>query len=398
MADEPALQIDHVWKKYCKTLKRSMLYGLKDICRNTVGLSSRSDVLREYEFWAVNDVSFEVRRGESVGIIGPNGSGKTTLLKMLNGIFWPDKGKITVRGRVGALIEVGAGFHPMLTGRENIYVNAAILGMSKAETQAKFESIVEFADIGDFLDTPVKHYSSGMFVRLGFAVAVHCEPDILLVDEVLAVGDEGFQNKCFNKIGQLREQGMTTVLVSHNMTAISNFSEKVILMDKGIAHHFADVADGVKKYHDLFKNYGDATFKKINSGNENITFFDESINARVLCPGDPFCISVEYDSVLQYNDVKIELVILSSHDPGAYFQATNQAYGKKIDLPKGRNRLTVAIEDIPINNAMAEVIIVIWTKSNELLLWWRIPVEFKGMIYATGNNFLKARYEIESAL
>jgi len=397
MADEPALQIDHVWKKYCKTLKRSMLYGLKDICRNTVGLSSRSDVLREYEFWAVNDVSFEVRRGESVGIIGPNGSGKTTLLKMLNGIFWPDKGKITVRGRVGALIEVGAGFHPMLTGRENIYVNAAILGMSKAETQAKFESIVEFADIGDFLDTPVKHYSSGMFVRLGFAVAVHCEPDILLVDEVLAVGDEGFQNKCFNKIGQLREQGMTTVLVSHNMTAISNFSEKVILMDKGIAHHFADVADGVKKYHDLFKNYGDATFKKINSGNENITFFDESINARVLCPGDPFCISVEYDSVLQYNDVKIELVILSSHDPGAYFQATNQAYGKKIDLPKGRNRLTVAIEDIPINNAMAEVIIVIWTKSNELLLWWRIPVEFKGMIYATGNNFLKARYEIEAA-
>jgi lipopolysaccharide transport system ATP-binding protein len=398
MADEPALQIDHVWKKYCKTLKQSMLYGLKDICRNAVNMSSRSDVLRKDEFWAVNDVSFDVGRGETLGIVGPNGSGKTTLLKMLNGIFWPDKGKITVRGRVGALIEVGAGFHPTLTGRENIYVNAAILGMSKAETQAKFESIVQFADIGDFLDTPVKHYSSGMFVRLGFAVAVHCEPDILLVDEVLAVGDEGFQNKCFNKIGQLREQGMTTVLVSHNMTAISNFSEKVILMDKGIAHHFADVADGVKKYHDLFKNYGDATFKKINSGNENITFFDESINARVLCPGDPFCISVEYDSVLQYNDVKIELVILSSHDPGAYFQATNQAYGKKIDLPKGRNRLTVAIEDIPINNAMAEVIIVIWTKSNELLLWWTIPVEFKGMSYAVGSNFLKARYEIESAL
>jgi lipopolysaccharide transport system ATP-binding protein len=397
MADEPALQIDHVWKKYCKTLKQSMLYGLKDICRNAVNMSSRSDVLRKDEFWAVNDVSFDVGRGETLGIVGPNGSGKTTLLKMLNGIFWPDKGKITVRGRAGALIEVGAGFHPMLTGRENIYVNAAILGMSKAETQAKFDSIVEFADIGDFLDTPVKHYSSGMFVRLGFAVAVHCDPDILLVDEVLAVGDEGFQNKCFNKIGQLREQGMTTVLVSHNMTAISNFADKVILMDKGTAHHFTNVADGVKTYHNLFKRSSDATFEKINSGNKNITFFDESIHAQVLYPGDPFCISLEYNSVLQYNDIQIELVILSSNDSGLYFQATNRAYGREIDLPKGRNRLTVTIEDIPINNAMVEVIIVIWTKSKELLLWWRIPVEFKGIGHSTGNNFLNARYEIESA-
>jgi len=185
MDDEIAIKVDHVSKKYCKSLKRAMVYGVTDIGRNTLGLSSHSENLRKHEFWAVDDISFEVRKGETLGIIGSNGSGKTTLLKMLNGIFWPDKGKITINGRVGALIEVGAGFHPLLTGRENVYINAAILGMTKEEVDEKFDSIIEFADIGDFLDTPVKFYSSGMYVRLGFAVAVHCEPDILLVDEVL---------------------------------------------------------------------------------------------------------------------------------------------------------------------------------------------------------------------
>jgi len=187
--DNLAIKVESVSKKYFKSPKRSMLYGVKDIARNTFGLSSHSDELRKDEFWAVDEVSFEVKKGETLGMIGPNGSGKTTMLKMLNGIFWPDKGKIAVKGRVGALIEVGAGFHPLLTGRENVYINAAILGMTKKETDKKFDDIIKFADIGDFLDVPVKHYSSGMFVCLGFAVAVHCEPEILLVDEVLAVGD-----------------------------------------------------------------------------------------------------------------------------------------------------------------------------------------------------------------
>ena len=231
--DSFAVKVEGVSKKYCKSLKRSMLYGVKDIARNTIGLSSHSDKLRKNEFWALDDISFEVKKGETLGIIGPNGSGKTTLLKLLNGIFWPDKGKITIKGKVGALIEVGAGFHPLLTGRENIYINAAILGMTKEETDKKFNEIVEFADIGDFLDVPVKHYSSGMFVRLGFAVAVHCEPDILLVDEVLAVGDINFQNKCFNKIGELMSRGTTTILVSHNIISIQRICDRCAWLNLG---------------------------------------------------------------------------------------------------------------------------------------------------------------------
>ena len=214
--DDVAIKVENVSKKYSKSLKRSMLYGIKDIARNTIGLSSNSDKLRKNEFWALDDISFEVKKGETLGIIGPNGSGKTTLLKMLNGIFWPDKGKITVKGKVGALIEVGAGFHPLLTGRENIYINAAILGMTKEEVDKKFDEIVEFADIGDFLDVPVKHYSSGMFVRLGFAVAVHCEPDILLVDEVLAVGDSSFRKKSSERMKHFIKNGnKSIVIVTH---------------------------------------------------------------------------------------------------------------------------------------------------------------------------------------
>ncbi|GAI89065.1 unnamed protein product, partial [marine sediment metagenome] len=173
--------------------------------------------------------------------------GKTTLLKMLNGIFWPDKGKIMVNGKVGALIEVGAGFHPLLTGRENVYVNAAILGMTKEEVDEKFDDIVKFADISDFIDTPVKFYSSGMFVRLGFSVAVHCEPDILLVDEVLAVGDLAFALKCHRKMSEFRQNGGTVLMVTHNMQAIRNMCKKVLWLGEGKikeigeVHHVCDL-------------------------------------------------------------------------------------------------------------------------------------------------------------
>jgi len=237
MDDDIAIKVEHVSKKFCKSLKKSMLYGIQDISRNLLGMSTKPDKLRKGEFWAVDDVSFEVHRGETLGIIGPNGSGKSTILKMLNGIIMPDKGKIEINGRVGALIEIGAGFHPMLTGRENIYVNGAILGMSKKEIDEKFDDIVEFADIGDFLDTPVKNYSSGMFVRLGFAVAVHCEPDILLVDEVLSVGDRSFQQKSVQRMRELITEGdKSVVFVSHNLIAVRALCKRAIWLNNGKIH------------------------------------------------------------------------------------------------------------------------------------------------------------------
>jgi ABC-type polysaccharide/polyol phosphate transport system ATPase subunit len=228
-----------------------MLYGVSDIGRNAFGQSSRSWKLRKGEFWAVDDVSFEVRAGETLGIIGSNGSGKTTLLKMLNGIFWPDRGKIAVKGKVGALIEVGAGFHPLLTGRENIYVNAAILGMTRREVEKKFDSILDFAEIGDFIDSPVKHYSSGMFVRLGFAVAVHCEPEILLIDEVLAVGDLSFQNKCMRKLAEIRKNAKSVVFVSHNMESVQVLCDRIALLEKGKLLYIGDTHEAIQRYTSL---------------------------------------------------------------------------------------------------------------------------------------------------
>ena len=249
--DGVAIKVDHVSKKYCKSLKRSMLYGVKDIAQNTFGLSSHSDKLRKNEFWALDDISFEVKKGETLGIIGPNGSGKTTLLKLLNGIFWPDKGKISIKGNVGALIAVGAGFHPLLTGRENIYINAAILGMTKEEVDEKFDEMVVFADIGDFLDVPVKHYSSGMFVRLGFAVAVHCEPDILLVDEILSVGDLSFQNKSLRRLAELRKKAHAVVFVSHNLEHVRNLCDRVIILDKSKIVFLGDTSKAISKYYGI---------------------------------------------------------------------------------------------------------------------------------------------------
>jgi lipopolysaccharide transport system ATP-binding protein len=185
------------------------------------------------EFWALRDVSFEVRRGEVLGIIGRNGAGKSTVLKILSRITEPTRGHVTIRGRVASLLEIGTGFHPELTGRENIYLNGAILGMSKREIRNKFDEIVAFAEVEQFLDTPVKRFSSGMYVRLAFSVAAHLEPEILIVDEVLAVGDAAFQAKCLGKMAAVKSGGRTVLFVSHNLAAIQTLSDRAIMLDRG---------------------------------------------------------------------------------------------------------------------------------------------------------------------
>ncbi|MBF0217698.1 MAG: ABC transporter ATP-binding protein [Candidatus Omnitrophica bacterium] len=260
MSNDLAMKAENVGKKYCKNLARSMMYGAMDIISGSTGKMMDSSLLRKDEFWAVDGVSFELKRGEVLGIIGRNGAGKTTLLKLLNGIFMPDRGAIKIWGKIGALIQLGAGFHPMLTGKENIYVNGAILGMSKKEVDSKFDSIVDFADIGDFLDTPVKNYSSGMYVRLGFAIAAHSEPEILLIDEVLAVGDVSFRRKCFKKLGEMKEKGITWILISHDMGTIKNSCDKVMFLDRGRVSYMGTADQAISEYYCTVS--GDGTMKR----------------------------------------------------------------------------------------------------------------------------------------
>jgi lipopolysaccharide transport system ATP-binding protein len=200
------------------------------------------------EFWALKDISFEIKQGEAVGVIGRNGAGKSTLLKLLSRITEPTKGRIELNGRVASLLEVGTGFHPELTGRENIFLNGAILGMSRAEIKSKFDEIVDFSGVEKFLDTPVKRYSSGMYVRLAFAVAAHLEPEILIVDEVLAVGDAEFQKKCLGKMDDVTKQGRTIIFVSHDLSAITTLTQKTILLDRGTVSYFGDTYIAIDKY------------------------------------------------------------------------------------------------------------------------------------------------------
>jgi len=253
MEQDIVVRVENVSKKYCLSIKKVMLYGAMDIMRDFLWFPYDSNILRKDEFWAVDDVSFSLRKGEAMGLIGPNGAGKSTLLKMINGIFMPDRGKIIVNGRVGALIEVGAGFHPMLTGRENIYVNASILGMKKKEIDKKFDEIVDFAGLGDFIDCPVKQYSSGMYIRLGFSIAVHSTPDILLVDEILAVGDQAFHYKCYEKVKTLRQNGVSIIFVSHSSNLIKRVCDKGILLNYGKNVFTGKVENALEEY-DLIIN------------------------------------------------------------------------------------------------------------------------------------------------
>ncbi|MGZ5416503.1 MAG: ABC transporter ATP-binding protein [Nocardioides sp.] len=200
-------------------------------------------------FLAVNDVSFKVEQGESIGLMGLNGSGKSTLLKLINGVMRPDSGKVLTRGRIAGLIATGAGFHPQLTGRENVFLNAAILGMTEKETNRKFDDIVEFADIGKFLDTPVGHYSSGMFARLGFAVAVHTDSDIFLVDEVLAVGDRPFKRKCMQRMQEIKDDGRTLFYVSHAPASVRKMCDRVLVLEKGVLGFDGPTDEGIHYLH-----------------------------------------------------------------------------------------------------------------------------------------------------
>lgn len=245
--DKPSVLVEGVSKKFGLSLKSALKYGLIDSARRMTGLAMNRR-LRAGEFWALENVNFSLYPGDALGIMGINGSGKTTLLRILNGTYSPDAGKVTLRGRIGALIAAGAGFSPMLSGRENVYISGALLGMTPKEITRKFDEIVAFAELNEFIDMPVRNYSSGMSVRLGFAIAVIGTPQILLVDEVLAVGDISFQKKCFERIHELRSQGTTVLLVSHAPGQIWAVCNKGIVIHRGHTQGITSVEGACRMY------------------------------------------------------------------------------------------------------------------------------------------------------
>ncbi|MBU1862203.1 MAG: ABC transporter ATP-binding protein [Candidatus Omnitrophica bacterium] len=352
------IHVENVGKKFSKSLKRSMFYGISDIVQSAVGIIPDSTKLREREFWAVDDVSFTVRKGETLGIIGPNGSGKTTLLKMLNGIFMPDRGKIIINGTVGALIAVGAGFHPMLSGRENIYINGTILGMSKKEIDKKFDAIVEFADIGDFIDAPVKYYSSGMYVRLGFSIAINIQPEILLIDEVLSVGDLSFQNKSLEKLAELRNKAHVVVFVSHNLEQVRNLCDRVVILDQGRQESYDDTNEALLRYHHRAqqkrleyskKKKGFITFGHVSSGDINVKdggIIDKDGNKiDTIVFGENISLFVDIEIHKNINNIIFCISILDEKKIICIRQYSNDYDKQKYySLSKGRCRLCVEVE------------------------------------------------------
>ena len=367
---EVLVRVEGVSKKFCLSLKQSLWYGLADVAGelNPAGKSRETNTssdgtraeggLRPGEFWAVNNVSFELRRGECIGLIGHNGAGKTTLLKMLNGLIKPDAGSITMRGKVGALIALGAGFNPILTGRENIYVNGSVLGLTKGEIEERLDEIIDFADIREFIDTTTQNYSSGMAVRLGFAIAAHCQPDVLLLDEVLAVGDVAFQAKCFNKLAEFRRMGVAFILVSHNTHHISRYCQKVVFMKHGRMEFCGDAEEGIERFLEDMKEPGlrhasgpdwsvvDGSGAVVFTGAQFMSCDGDSVES--IKAGDPLTLAVSYkrhrEEVI---DPVFDVVVRCRGE--IVFQSTNKNHGVRLGALPGEGRLLVHFGSLPMN-------------------------------------------------
>ena len=321
--DDVILSIENVSKRYFlgheshhreryHSLRDTVSRYARDLGRKAIDMARGRQIIQGdeiEEFWALKDVSFDVKRGEVLGIIGRNGAGKSTLLKILSRVTEPTEGRVTLRGRVASLLEVGTGFHPELTGRENVYLNGAILGMSKREIKTKFDEIVHFAEVEKFLDTPVKRYSSGMYVRLAFAVAAHLEPEILVIDEVLAVGDAQFQKKCLGKMGDVARGGRTVLFVSHNMGAIRNLCSEVIWLSKGRIEERGSAAKLVDSYLRLILDKSSLSLDLANtkrpagmSGRLKIRSVEFN-GGTPIQHGEPLSVKIEFETAAAVPDV-----------------------------------------------------------------------------------------------
>ena len=358
------IEVQHVYKRY-----RKGVTGYRTLREDLYSLTGRLVHLRRHPrdyadghyVWALRDASFDVQRGERVGVIGRNGSGKTTLLRLMAGVTQPTEGRITVRGRMGVLIEITAGFHPELTGRENIYLNGAIMGMSQKEIRRKFDEIVEFAELNEWVDTPLKRYSSGMHVRLGFAVAAHLDPDVLLVDEVLAVGDVAFQNKCLGKMESAASEGRTVLLVSHNMATVAGFCDRCLLLDAGrlcadgpspdVIQRYLETssaveAEGVPGDYDLSQRENSYTPGKLMV--RRLHLLNSQGNPQnAFLMGQGITVAIDVDGMADYRDAVIGAIFKS--DGGQRVAGINTAMtGVRVESPRGpREQAILQIPQLP---------------------------------------------------
>lgn len=370
MNDDVLVKVDNISKKFCRDLKKSLWYGVNDIAGEVFCRNGKRLDLRKEEFWALKDVSFELRRGECLGLIGPNGAGKSTLLRLLNGLIKPDSGEISVRGRVGALIALGAGFNPILTGRENIYVNGSVLGLTKREIDKKLDEIIDFAEIGDFIDAPVQSYSSGMQVRLGFAIAVQMEPDVLFIDEVLAVGDVGFRGKCYNAIYDMNK-GAAVIFVSHTMQHISRLCSEVMVMDRGeVTFHSNNVTKAIEEYINLFhfeeSNIIEPGESKIRDiillANKNGDFYELKFGDDLIMQLDAYIEKI-------YKNIELSLSIISQD-----LQLIAQCNSKynKIDIQNNhrKNCFLIRIPKLNLSSGTYYISITMRCADTDLILSW----------------------------
>jgi lipopolysaccharide transport system ATP-binding protein len=304
------------------------------------------------EFWALKDVSLEIRQGDVVGIIGRNGAGKSTLLKVLSRITEPTKGRVLLRGRVASLLEVGTGFHPELTGRENIFLNGAILGMPQREIRKKFDEIVAFAGVERFLDTPVKRYSSGMYVRLAFAVAAHLEPDILVVDEVLAVGDAEFQKKCLGKMGEVARGGRTVIFVSHNMAAMKSLTRRGIILDAGRVVFSGTTEEVIQQYLQLISRSGASEASRAWGRGKHTTIRDvrlltkdDSQATTQYVPGEPLILEITIDTD-GTRGMSLELFLTDGSRTRLGFASTYSFHGQTLPEKEGAYRALIKLDPL----------------------------------------------------
>ena len=360
------IKAENIGKKYIIGHQNQGNYiALRDVMANKSkklikGLINPSSIINnkteKEEFWALKDISFEIKQGDRVGIIGRNGAGKSTLLKVLSRIVEPTTGSIGIKGRVASLLEVGTGFHPELTGRENIYLNGAILGMGKQEIKKKFDEIVDFAEVEKFLDTPVKRYSSGMYVRLAFAVAAHLEPEILIVDEVLAVGDAQFQKKCLGKMKQVGDEGRTILFVSHNLGLVKSLCNNSILLHNGNIAFEGNIEDGINAYCDLVGDLSkiqDLSVKKDRVGNGIGRFIsikikkkDSEVSSIII--GDNFSVELEFELYEDVKNPEIGIMFGNQINDQIARAHTWESSPYTPNLSKGIHKVTCNIYDFPL--------------------------------------------------